>query len=81
MATPTRQPLSTSTRTLLALELFVGIGALGGGIGLMVSNLGYPGSWLKGTPFSSYFFPGLGLVMLALSLPLVRRGAVVTSRR
>ena len=74
-----RPPLSASTRLLLALELFVAFWAFAGGIGMMGGGLDLPSDWLDGTPFSSYFFPGLilfvvvGGSMLAASLAVWSR--------
>lgn len=53
--------------------------AFAGGIGLMSGGLDLPHDWLEGTPFSSYFVPGLilfcvvGGSMLAASLAIWRR--------
>jgi hypothetical protein len=79
MAVRTRPPLSTSTRALLALELFVAFWALAGGIGMMGDGLDLPKEWLEGTPFNDYFVPGLilfvvvGGSMLAASLAVWSR--------
>ncbi len=79
MAASTRPPLSASTRALLTLELFVTFWAFAGGIGVMGGGLDLPSDWLDGTPFSSYFFPGLilfvvvGGSMLAASLAVWSR--------
>jgi hypothetical protein len=79
MAASTRPPLSTSTRALFAVELFVAFWAFAGGIGMMGGGLNLPSDWLDGTPFSSYFFPGLilfvvvGGSMLAASLAVWSR--------
>ena len=48
----------------LALVLFLAVSALGGGWGLMSpspdgSGLGMPLAWLGGSPFTSYFIPGV----------------------
>jgi hypothetical protein len=79
VATPTRPPLSASTRALLALELFVAFWAFAGGIGLMGGGLDLSREWLDGTPFNDYFIPGLilfvvvGGSMLAASLAVWSR--------
>lgn len=48
-------------RTLLVLiETWVGITAVAGGIGLMLTNgLGMPTEYLNDTPFQNYLIPGL----------------------
>ena len=79
MAAPTRPPLPTLTRALLALELFVAFWAFAGGIGMMGGGLDLPREWLDGTPFADYFIPGLilfvvvGGSMLAASLAVWSR--------
>ncbi len=50
---------------LLALEGFVSLTAIAGGIALIVTNgMGMPTTWLRGSPFSSYLIPGLVLAMV-----------------
>jgi hypothetical protein len=56
--------LRRRTRALLvAIEGFVGVGALFGGYQLMsdAEGFGVEETWLEGTPFSSYAIPGLVL--------------------
>lgn len=63
--------LSWRERALLvALELFVGIGAIYGGLGLVTdaAGLGVEESWLDGTPFSDYTVPGFVLLALAAGM-------------
>ena len=53
-------------RTILGiLQLFVGIGGIGGGIGLLSDptggNIGMPMEFLETTPFSDFLIPGLVL--------------------
>jgi hypothetical protein len=50
-------------RILLVLFLFNGLGAVAGGIGVMKDVLPFPVVWLQGTPFHSYFLPGLILCL------------------
>ena len=79
MATRTRPPPSTSTRALLAVEIFVAFWAFAGGIGLMGGGLDLSKEWLDGTPFDDYFITGLilfvvvGGSMLAALLAVWRR--------
>ena len=51
--------------TAFALEMFLGLGAIGGGIALMMGPcreiLPLPVSALRGSPFADYFVPGLVL--------------------
>ena len=53
---------------LLALLLFVGVGAVYGGIGLMVNGLGMPSDWLDRMPVDTWTWPGLAL-LLSVAVP------------
>jgi hypothetical protein len=50
------------------LQAFVGVGAVGGGLGLILepsgSNLGIPLGMLENSPFSTYLIPGIVLFMI-----------------
>jgi hypothetical protein len=52
-----------------ALQIFVGVGAVAGGLGLALdprgSNIGLPLELLESSPFSSYLVPGI--VLLAVN--------------
>ena len=58
-----RSPLSRIARAALALDILLSLGALGGGAALMLGPRGeilpLPLSALKGSPFDTYFVPGL----------------------
>jgi hypothetical protein len=54
-----RAPLSIWGHILLVLFIFNGLGAVAGGIADMRDALPFPDVWLQGTPFRSYFLPGL----------------------
>jgi len=60
---PKTCPLSRFAKFAVALELFLSVGALGGGGALMLGSRGeiipLPVSALKGSPFETYFAPGL----------------------
>ncbi len=49
-----------------ALQVFIGLGAVGGGLGLALepsgANLGIPLELLKNSPFSTYLVPGIVLL-------------------
>ena len=53
---------------LAALQLFIGLGAVAGGLGLVLDasggNLGLPLAWLEESPFSDYLLPGLFLLLV-----------------
>jgi hypothetical protein len=64
---------------LLALLFLDGFGAIVGGVGAMKDVMPFPDVWLHGTPFRSYFLPGLILFVavggsqLAAAYAMLRR--------
>jgi hypothetical protein len=80
---PNARPLSPFAKVAVALEVFLSAGALGGGLALMLGPRGeiipLPLSALQGSPFETYFAPGLilfgvlGLAPLAAALIAWRR--------
>jgi hypothetical protein len=86
---PTTRPASTSRRlpTLgrlaMLLEIFLGVGALFGGIQFILAPdghlLGVPLRMLAGTPFHSFLVPGLLLFTFVGVGPMV--AAAITARR
>ena len=50
-------------RILFALLLLNAFGAIAGGIAVMRDAMPFPDVWLQGTPFHSYFLPGLILFL------------------
>ena len=71
----TRQPLSRVAKGALVLEVILSIGALGGGLVLMLAPRGeimpLPLSSLAGSPFDTYFLPGLILFAVLGLGPLI----------
>ena len=71
----TRYPLSRAAKGALALEVVLSIGALAGGLILMLAPRGeilpLPLSALAGSPFDTYFVPGLILFSVIGLGPLV----------
>ena len=69
------QPLSRVVIAALVLEVFLSIGALGGGLVLMIAPRGevmpLPLSALAGSPFDTYFVPGVILFSVLGLGPLV----------
>lgn len=69
--------------TAIALELFLGVGALGGGMALMAGPHGevlpLPVSLLAGSPFVDYYLPGAILFTILGVGPL--GAAILSSRR
>lgn len=86
---PPARPASTSRRLprlgrlAMVLEIFLGIGALFGGIQFILAPdghlLGVPLSMLAGTPFHSFLAPGLLLFTFVGVAPIV--AAAITARR
>jgi hypothetical protein len=68
---PTRAPVTVWGRILLVLFFFIGLGAIAGSIGVMKNFMPFPEVWLQGTPFHSYFFPGLILCLVVGGSQLV----------
>jgi hypothetical protein len=60
---PKARSLSRFAKAAVSLEVFLGVGALGGGGALMLGSRGQiiplPVSALSGSPFETYFVPGL----------------------
>lgn len=71
----TRKPLSRLAKAALGLEVFLGLGALGGGGALIVGSRGeiipLPLSALNGSPFETYLVPGMILFSVLGLGPLV----------
>jgi hypothetical protein len=68
---------------LLVLEAFIGLSALGGGIGLVQGvEFGQvvPVAWLAGTPFNDYTIPGLVLVIVVGGTALLAAATVFIHR-
>jgi hypothetical protein len=78
----TRQPLSRVAKVALVLEVLMSIGALGGGLILMIAPRGeimpLPLAALAGSPFETYFVPGLILFSVIGLGPLVAGGLIWT---
>jgi hypothetical protein len=68
---PRARSLSRFAKAVVFLEVFLGVGALGGGGALMLGSRGetipLPVSALKGSPFETYFVPGM-ILFCALGL-------------
>jgi hypothetical protein len=57
--------------TLLALDLFVGLTAVTGGLAILLGTIQLPGEWLHNTPFSGYQVPGMVLAVIVGGSALV----------
>lgn len=80
LPSPLRSPLRRVARTALALDILLSLGALGGGAALMLGPRGeilpLPLSALRGSPFDTYFVPGLILFAILGLGPLAAAGLV-----
>ena len=66
---------------LVVLEILMGLAAVGGGVGLILTNgLGMPVEWLEGSPFGSYTIPGVVLLAVGI-INLVSAAAVLRHHR
>jgi hypothetical protein len=80
-----RSPLERFARAALALDVLLSVGALAGGAALVVGPRGQilplPLSALKGSPFDTYFVPGLILFGVLGIGPLVAAWLVLMRHR
>lgn len=76
-----RHRLGRFGRTLVALEIFLAVNALGGGIYLMARpDSAMPIEWLDGTPLRSWFWPGAALIISIAVLPATIAAAAFRGR-
>lgn len=68
---PTKTALTLWSRLLLVFLVLNGLGGVAGGIALMKNVMPFPEVWLQGTPFRSYFSPGLILFLVVGCVHLV----------
>ena len=69
--------------TLVAIELFVGLWAVIGGVGLVTGAIPFlrmPVEYLQSTPFSDYTIPGLLLLLVVGGSFLVAAATILTGR-
>ena len=71
----TQQSRPITVYLLMAALLFQGLSGVVGGIGLVADpsggSLGFPLSWLDGSPFTDYLIPGLVLLIVLGIVPLL----------
>ena len=68
--------------TLVVIELFVGLWAVIGGVGLVTGSIAFlqmPVKYLQGTPFTDYTIPGL-LLMLVVGGSFLFAAATILTR-
>ena len=49
---------------VIVLDLVIGVAAVAGGVYLLAGARGLSRDWLRGTPFRTFFWPGLVLLVL-----------------
>ncbi|MDD7967970.1 hypothetical protein [Actinomycetospora lemnae] len=79
MITIPRLEADAARRVLVLLEGLLGASAVYGGIGLLTGTLGMSDAWLAGTPFTSWRWPGIAL-LLVVAVPMLA-AAVLELRR
>jgi len=62
---------------LIALEILVGVAALGGGVYAVAGAPGVSREWLQGSPFKSYVIPGLVLLVVVGGSMLAAAGLLL----
>ncbi|HET9919912.1 MAG TPA: hypothetical protein VFQ30_08735 [Ktedonobacteraceae bacterium] len=66
---------------LFVIEVFVGLGAVLGGVGLLTGAIPFmimPVELLQGTPFNSYMIPGLVLLVVVAGSFLFAAATILT---
>ncbi len=79
MVTRDREAVRTSRWSLIAVEVLVAVSAIYGGIGLIRNGMGMPDEWLDPTPFSSWLWPGIFL-LLVIAVPMSAAAALEIAR-
>ena len=76
-----RMNVKTAFAWVLAADLFAGVAAVAGGVGLVGGGIQFPSHWLSGTPFSGYTAPGLILGVVVGGSALVAAAITLLSSR
>lgn len=67
--------------SLVVVLLIVAANAVYGGVGLMVNGLGMPQDWLARTPFGTWTWPGVALLVTVAAPQLLAAALVLVSDR
>ena len=62
---------------VIVLDLVVGVAAVAGGVYLLAGARGLSREWLHGTPFRTFFWPGLALLALVGGSLLAATGLLI----
>jgi len=68
-ATSNSRTTRVSRAALVALQIIVAVAAVFGGFGLITDTLGMQQDWLSGTPFTSWLWPGIFL-LIVVAVPM-----------
>ena len=74
-----REAVSTSRWSLIAVEVLVAVNAIYGGVGLIRNGMGMPDEWLEPTPFSSWLWPGIFLLVV-IAVPMTAAAVLEVAR-
>lgn len=74
-----REAVRTSRWALIAVEILVAVNAIYGGIGLIRNGMGMPDEWLERTPFSSWLWPGIFLLVV-IAVPMTMAAVLEVTR-
>jgi hypothetical protein len=77
--TPVRRGASPALVALVVMEGVLGLSAVFGTYGLLTGTLGMPDAWLAGSPFVTWTFPAVAL-LLVVAVPMLT-AAVLELRR
>ena len=79
---PKALPRRAARWALVGVEVFVAVGAVYGGIGLIAGNaIHISDDWLVGTPFNSWLLPGIFLLLIVAAPMAVAAVAELRRRR
>ena len=79
---PATSPSARGWRwSLVAVLVLVAVNAGYGGVGLMVNGMGMPDDWLARTPFATWTWPGVALLVTVAVPQLVAAGLALASHR
>jgi hypothetical protein len=64
---------------VIVLDLAIGVAAVAGGVYLLAGARGLPREWLGGTPFRTFFWPGL-VLLVAVGGSLLAAAALLVAQ-
>lgn len=79
MLSPARRTDVPIRAALVVLEGLLGLSALYGAFGMLTETLGMSDAWLSGTPFATWTFPAVALVVV-VAIPMLGAAALELRR-